>query len=67
MPERDIEPDNGKRAWRDPKTGEVHGSGSGIGGQNPGEEIDDGPGGEASLHPLPGDRSSAGGSRLHQR
>ena len=37
---RDIPPDNGKRAYADPKTGEVHGSGAGAGGGNPGEDFD---------------------------
>ena len=53
--DRDIEPENGKRAYLDPKTGEVHGSGAGAGGGNPGEDLDDGPGGDASLQPLPGE------------
>ncbi len=36
---RDIPPENGSRAWIDPKTGEVHGSGAGAGGA-PGEDYD---------------------------
>ncbi|MCU6453446.1 hypothetical protein LPN01_05080 [Sphingomonas sp. A2-49] len=35
----DIPPDNGRRASIDPRTGEVHGSGSGAGGGNPGEDF----------------------------
>ena len=35
-----IPPDNGRRASFDPQTGEVHGSGSGAGGGNPGEDFD---------------------------
>ncbi len=34
-----IPPDNGRRASFDPRTGEVHGSGSGAGGGNPGEDF----------------------------
>ena len=37
---RNIPPENGKRGWIDPATGEVHGSGSGAGGGNPGEGFD---------------------------
>ena len=37
--EADIPPDNGRRATIDPRTGEVHGSGSGAGGGNPGEDF----------------------------
>lgn len=40
---QDIPPDNGHRASVDPKTGEVHGSGSGAGGGNPGEDYDSDP------------------------
>jgi hypothetical protein len=36
-----VPPDNGQRASFDPRTGEVHGSGSGAGGGNPGENFDD--------------------------
>ena len=39
---RDIPPETGKRGWVDAKTGEVHGSGSGAGGGNAGEDIDGG-------------------------
>ncbi|MGP7796218.1 hypothetical protein [Sphingomonas sp. CLY1604] len=35
----DIPPDNGRRASFDPRTGAVHGSGSGAGGGNPGEDF----------------------------
>lgn len=34
-------PDNGTRAWADPHTGEVHGSGTGAGGGERGDEIDE--------------------------
>lgn len=37
--ERDIPPDDGRRAHVAPD-GSVHGSGAGIGGGNPGEDID---------------------------
>lgn len=37
--ERDIPPDNGRRAYVAPD-GSVRGSGAGIGGGNPGEDID---------------------------
>lgn len=37
----DLPADNGRRASVDPKTGEVHGSGAGAGGGNPGDEIDE--------------------------
>ena len=39
-PEADIPPDNGRRAFFDKKTGAVHGSGTGAGGDNPGEDFD---------------------------
>ncbi|MGN6817773.1 MAG: hypothetical protein ACTHJR_03790 [Sphingomonas sp.] len=32
-------PDNGRRAFFDERTGEVHGSGAGAGGGNPGEDF----------------------------
>jgi hypothetical protein len=34
-----LPPENGKRAYFDPKTGAVHGSGCGAGGGNPGEDF----------------------------
>lgn len=37
---RDIPPDAGHRAGAEPATGEVHGSGAGIGGSNAGEDFD---------------------------
>ena len=37
--DRDLPPDNGQRASVDPATGAVHGSGSGTGGGNPGEDL----------------------------
>ncbi|HEX4694369.1 hypothetical protein [Sphingomonas sp.] len=39
----DLPPDAGKRASFDPQTGEVHGSGMGAGGGNPGEDYDSDP------------------------
>lgn len=39
----DIPPQNGRRASFDPATGAVHGSGSGAGGGNPGEDFDTDP------------------------
>lgn len=36
-----IPPENGRRAFFDPETGAVHGSGAGAGGGNPGEDFDD--------------------------
>lgn len=36
-------PEAGRRASHDPATGEVHGSGSGAGGGNPGEDYDSDP------------------------
>ncbi|TPG12173.1 hypothetical protein [Sphingomonas oligophenolica] len=49
---RDIPPDNGQRAWFDPKTGEVHGSGVGAGGGESGEDFDsDTASGDGAEHP----------------
>lgn len=46
----DIPPETGKHSWVDRRTGEVHGSGSGDGGGNPGEDIDgDGAGGDNAV------------------
>lgn len=46
-PDSALPPENGRRASFDPATGEVHGSGSGAGGGNPGEDFeDDGSGGD---------------------
>jgi hypothetical protein len=36
-----LPPENGRRASFDPATGEVHGSGAGAGGGNPGEDFED--------------------------
>ncbi|MBB3475321.1 hypothetical protein [Sphingomonas sp. BK345] len=36
-----LPPENGRRASFDPATGEVHGSGSGAGGGNPGEDFEE--------------------------
>jgi hypothetical protein len=41
-----IPPENGARGWVDQKTGAVHGSGSGAGGGQPGEDFDSDSGGE---------------------
>ena len=50
---RDIPPDAGRRASVDPRTGEVHGAGSGIGGGNPGEDLGEySPSGD--MYPLTG-------------
>ncbi len=38
--DKDIPPENGKRASIDSKTGAVHGSGVGAGGGSPGEDFD---------------------------
>jgi hypothetical protein len=40
-PDPALPPENGRRASFDPATGEVHGSGSGAGGGNPGEDFED--------------------------
>ena len=37
----ELPPEAGRRAWVDPKSGEVHGSGSSAGGGNVGEDYDD--------------------------
>ena len=42
-PDKDLPPEAGRRAFFDPKTGEVHGSGAGAGGGNPGEDYDSDP------------------------
>ena len=39
-PDADLPPGAGRRASFDPDTGEVHGSGMGAGGGNPGEDYD---------------------------
>ncbi|THD37303.1 MAG: hypothetical protein E7773_04550 [Sphingomonas sp.] len=39
-PDEDLPPDAGRRAFFDPRTGEVRGSGAGAGGGNPGEDYD---------------------------
>ena len=54
---RDIPPEVGKRAWSDPVTGEVHGSGTGDGGGAAGENYDDAPGDADSVAGGPGGRS----------
>ncbi|SFP61631.1 hypothetical protein [Sphingomonas rubra] len=43
--EEAIPPENGKRGWIDQRTGAVHGSGSGAGGGQPGEDFDSEAGG----------------------
>lgn len=51
--DRDLPPDNGRRAHVDPDTGEVHGSGSGAGGGNAGEDLgESSPSGD--MYPLTG-------------
>ena len=53
------EKERGKRATFDPKTGEVHGSGSGAGGNgNPAEDYDDDPMGGGGKKPAGGPRSA---------
>ena len=48
-----AEADNGQRATVDPRTGEVHGAGAGIGGGNPGEDLGEySPSGD--MYPLTG-------------
>src|ERR1700710_1322444 len=42
-PAKDLPPEAGRRAFFDPQTGEVHGSGAGAGGGNPGEDYDSDP------------------------
>ena len=54
---RDLPPEVGKRAWSDPKTGEVHGSGTGDGSGSPGENYDDGVGDSDSVSGGPGGKS----------
>jgi hypothetical protein len=39
-PVKDLPPEAGRRAYFDPQTGEVHGSGAGAGGGNSGEDYD---------------------------
>jgi hypothetical protein len=52
--------ERGKRASFDPKTGEVHGSGSGAGGEgNPGEDYDKDPMAGAGAEPLKGPRPAS--------
>jgi len=38
-PDDRFPPENGRRAYFDQRTGEVHGSGAGAGGGNPGEDF----------------------------
>lgn len=55
----DIPPENGKRAWIDSATGEVHGSGVGAGGGSAGEDYDsDSVTGDGPV-PLPGQPTGA--------
>jgi len=42
-PAKDLPPEAGRRAYFDPETGEVHGSGMGAGGGSPGEDYDSDP------------------------
>jgi hypothetical protein len=56
----DGDSERGKRASFDPKTGEVHGSGSGAGGEgNPGEDYDKDPMAGAGAEPLKGPRPAS--------
>jgi hypothetical protein len=49
-PAEDLPPEAGRRAYFDPKTGEVHGSGASAGGGSPGEDYDsDSVAGDGSL------------------
>jgi hypothetical protein len=61
MMDSNEESERGKRASFDPKTGEVHGSGSGAGGGNPKEDYDSDPmagaGGNPAGGPRPIDRA----------
>jgi len=59
----DDENDRGKRAHID-RDGSVHGSGSGAGGGNPGEDYDDDPVGGGGVLPTGEETSGTGG---HQR
>lgn len=59
----------GRRARFDPKTGKVMGSGSGAGGNNPGEDFDDdaqGGGGIAAGGPIPAEEAERGPEDKHQ-
>jgi hypothetical protein len=55
MAQSDIE--RGRPAGFDPESGEVHGSGSGVGGGNPGEDYDQDPMAGAGAEPPHGPRS----------
>lgn len=56
----DIPPENGKKAWIDSATGEVHGSGVGAGGGSTGEDYDsDSAAGDGPV-PLPGSPEKSG-------
>ena len=55
---RDIPPDNGARAYIDPRNGEVHGSGVGAGAGSAGEDFDTGtPGAARSVSSTTGERA----------
>ncbi|WP_425228354.1 hypothetical protein [Sphingomonas sp.] len=56
---RDLPPDTGRRAAIDRATGEVHGSGAGIGGGNPGEDFDSASA-SGDAYPLTGGEGSDG-------
>ena len=59
----DLPPENGKRAWIDSATGEVHGSGVGAGGGSAGEDYDsDSATGDGPV-PLPGQSTGTDESR----
>ena len=55
-----LPPENGRRASFDPATGAVHGSGSGAGGGNPGEDFDSDPAG-GDGYPVTGGKDIRGG------
>ena len=62
MPEREDE-ERGRPAGFDPATGQVHGSGSGAGGGNPGEDYDEDPMAGGGSEPAGGPRPAGQGDR----
>jgi hypothetical protein len=61
---QDGDSERGKRASFDSKTGEVHGSGSGAGGEgNPAEDYDRDPMSGSGAEPLKGPRPADGAPR----
>ncbi|HEX8365752.1 MAG TPA: hypothetical protein VF603_10780 [Allosphingosinicella sp.] len=60
MAHHDDDSERGRRASVDRRTGEVHGSGSGAGGEgNPGEDYDRDPMAGSGAEPLKGPRPAA--------